>query len=141
MLNVVFLPELLSLSHLPSQLSVWNGFDISQDPSTGLMTTMLGPRRTARPSERDLLGENARPVSGSKMSSSMSSITRFRSWSKPLRVPMTSLPAVNLTRTRLSTYLDKSRIGSLFGFSPSLVDVPARDVLLVDAPLPLPRPL
>lgn len=31
MLNVVFLPELLSLSHLPSQLSVWNGFDISQD--------------------------------------------------------------------------------------------------------------
>lgn len=77
-----------------------NGLAISSKPSTGLSSVTVGPRRTTSPrdlvvcpisSEGQRCGDVGTTVDEPDCSSSTtSSSTRLRSWSKPLRTPVTS---------------------------------------------------
>ena len=78
------------------------GFSISAEPSTGLMSVMVGPRRTTSPRLRvPVLGSAYQPSANSVhsdrvlqdspcSSSSTSSSTKLSSWSKPLSLPVTA---------------------------------------------------
>ena len=73
------------------------------------MTTIPVPRHTESPKLRlSLVTLNG--SSGSRRYSEVESKTKFKRGSKPRRIPTTSRPPMNLTRTCLSMYLVRSMI-------------------------------